>query len=210
MTSSPIIRILLVDDHAAVRSGLETFFAVQPTMELVGQASTTQQGLQLCAKLRPDIVLLDYWLPDMKGAQAIASLRQQSPHSKIVAISSSFTADQMQKIMAAGATATYAKTSPIAELLNLIPQIFQQQHHPPQPAPPAPIQLSQRERQVLNALAQGLDEATITEQLGLPAITLKFYKKRLLLKLNARSINDIVTYAHQQQLIPELGGLANG
>ena len=77
MTSSPIIRVMLVDDHTMVRRGLSTFLKVYDDLELVGEASSGQEAVQLCEKKQPDVVLMDMVMPDMDGASATRLIRQQ-------------------------------------------------------------------------------------------------------------------------------------
>ncbi len=201
--NSSHIRVVLVDDHPAVRSGLESLFAVQPALKLVGRAHDGNQGVKVCRELQPDIILLDYWLPDAEGIHLIAPLHRSSPRSKIIVISSYFSCEQEKKILAAGADATYTKTAPIRDLLTMILRLAHPQ--PPAPAPTAArtrkIRLSRRETAVLHALAQGYQEKEIMEALDISAITFRFYRRRLLLKLKAHNVKKLIELAQEYRLL---------
>src|SRR6478672_6244401 len=88
MSDLGAIRVLIVDDHAVVRSGLAAFLEVFDDLELVGQAAGGQEAIYLCAQLQPDVVLMDLMMPDMDGATATRLIRQQCPKVQIIALTS--------------------------------------------------------------------------------------------------------------------------
>src|SRR5439155_4576593 len=86
MSESGAIGVLIVDDHAVVRSGLEAFLQVHDDLELVGEAANGQQALHLCEQVQPDVVLMDLMMPGMDGATATRAIRQQFPHIQVIAL----------------------------------------------------------------------------------------------------------------------------
>src|SRR5690349_24812083 len=82
------IRVLIVDDHAVVRSGLAAFLSIFDDLELVGEAASGQQALRMCEQLRPDVVLMDLVMPGMDGASATRAIRQQCPRMQVIALTS--------------------------------------------------------------------------------------------------------------------------
>jgi NarL family two-component system response regulator LiaR len=88
MPSSPPIRVALVDDHAMVRRGLATFLMVFDDLELAGEAASGEDAIQLCAQVRPDVVLMDMVMPDMDGVTATRAIRQQYPEVQVIALTS--------------------------------------------------------------------------------------------------------------------------
>src|SRR6476620_863466 len=88
MSEAGAIRVLIVDDHAVVRSGLAAFLQVFDDLELVGEAANGQQALRLCEQVQPDVVLMDQVMPGMDGATATRAIRQQYPHIQVIALTS--------------------------------------------------------------------------------------------------------------------------
>ncbi|MFH2040235.1 MAG: response regulator transcription factor, partial [Chloroflexota bacterium] len=86
--SSACIRVMLVDDHLMVRRGLATFLKVYDDLELVGEASSGQEAVQLCGQYQPDVVLMDMVMPGMDGASATRLIRQQFPSTQVLALTS--------------------------------------------------------------------------------------------------------------------------
>src|ERR671924_677611 len=83
------IRVLIVDDHGVVRSGLAAFLKAFDDLELVGEAANGRDALHLCAQVRPDVVLMDLMMPEMDGAAAVRAIRQQYPRIQVIALTSS-------------------------------------------------------------------------------------------------------------------------
>lgn len=203
------IGILIVDNHAMVRSSLVTFINSFDDLECLGSAKNAQEAITAAAALTPDIILLDLRLPDMKGDEVIQKIRRQSPYSKIIVLSGYFEAAQVQSLIKAGVSAYFTKTSTSTELLNLIHAVYRDTSspstHPPSPAQhavrPSP-NLSKQEQNVLLALAQGLDDNTIAQQFSLSQISVNFYKKRLLLKFAVSRYEDVIIRARDRGIIP--------
>lgn len=105
MTQPRPIRVVIVDDHAEVRSGLEAVLMVQDDMLLVGQAGSGQEAIQVCSQTQPDVALMDLLMPDMNGVDVIRALRERCPNVSILVLSFTFPEDPMVKeVMQAGAS----------------------------------------------------------------------------------------------------------
>ena len=118
--SSKPIRVMLVDDHAMVRRGLATFLKVFDDLELAGEAENGQAAIQLCAKLQPDIVLMDMVMPDMNGATATRTIRQQFPNVQVIALTSFKEEELVKSALEAGAIGYLLKDVSADELVRAI------------------------------------------------------------------------------------------
>jgi len=102
MTNNKRIRVMLVDDHAVVRSGLGTFLMVSDDMELVGEASSGEQALLICQQTKPDVVLMDLALPGIDGATATRLIREKCPQIQVIALTSFKEQELVQGALQAG------------------------------------------------------------------------------------------------------------
>jgi len=120
MTETKLIRVMLVDDHAVVRSGLSTFLMTCDDMELVGEASSGEQALRLCPRVEPDVVLMDLVMPGMDGATATRKIREQCPDIQVIALTSFKEQELVQGALQAGAIGYLLKDVSADELANAI------------------------------------------------------------------------------------------
>src|SRR5262249_17085403 len=120
MIATQIIRLLIVDDHDMLRSGLALFIQTCPDFQLVGEASTGEEALGLCAQLQPDVVLMDVKMPGMDGITALRLLREQFPSIRSVALSTFADEDLVTSALSAGAIGYLLKNASIDTLANAI------------------------------------------------------------------------------------------
>lgn len=209
---APRIRVLIADDHEMVRSGLATFLRVAPDLELVGEASGGQEAVRLCDELKPDVVLMDLVMPDLDGAAAIRQIREQCPTVRVVALTSFPEEDLVRKALQAGALSYLLKNVGSAELVaairaahagrpTLAPEAAQVLIS--QSIRPARLghDLSPREREVLNLMAQGLSNRAIAERLFISASTVDFHVSNILAKLDVAGRTEAVALAVQYGLV---------
>src|SRR5512136_2888306 len=120
MPESSLIRVLLVDDHAVVRSGLGAVLLSYDDMILVGEASNGEEAIRLCEKLQPDVVLMDLMMPVMDGVTATASIRKQWPKINVIALTSFKEKEMVEGALKAGAMSYLLKNVSAAELATAI------------------------------------------------------------------------------------------
>lgn len=207
------IRILLADDHPIVREGLAAILGTQPDFEVVGQADDGTDAVDLQSVLRPDVVLLDLAMPGMDGLEALRLMRAQRPDLRALVFTASETDDRIVGAIQAGAQGYVLKGAAREELFNAVrvvarggsllsPAIASRlMERINGPQPPATEPLTEREHEVLQLLAQGLQNKEIAARLGIRERTAKFHVSTILGKLNAANRVEAVRTAVQQGLV---------
>lgn len=214
MSKDTPIRVMLVDDHAVVRTGLATFLMAYDDIELVGEAANGEQALLLCEQHRPDVVLMDLMMPGMDGVVATQKIRERCPEVHVLALTSFREGKLVQGALKAGAIGYLlkdVKAEALAEAVRaahagqstLAPEAAQVLiRATQQPATPAP-EFTKRERDVLELMIEGMGNAEIAEALVLSTATVKFHVSNVLSKLGARSRTEAVAVALQENLLEE-------
>jgi two-component system, NarL family, response regulator LiaR len=213
MTSSSRIRVLVVDDHTLVRRGLATFLKVFDDLELAGEAASGQAAIELCAQLKPDVVLMDMVMPDMDGATATRLIRKQSPLIQVLALTSFKEEILVQSALQAGAIGYLLKDVSADELAQAIraahagratfsPEAAQVLvHAASQPRRPG-SDLTERERVVLGLMVEGLNNTQIAGRLTVSPSTVKSHVSNILSKLGVSSRTEAVTLALRNRIVP--------
>jgi NarL family two-component system response regulator LiaR len=206
------VRVLLVDDHAVVRSGLTAFLLAFDDLELVGEASGGREALRVCAEVEPDVVLMDLKMPDMDGAAATRAIRERHPRVQVLVLTSFPEADLVQEALQAGAIGYLLKDASAGDLAaairaakagrpTLAPEaaqvLLQATRQPREPGD----DLTAREREVLRLLATGLSNPDIAARLVVSRSTVKFHISSILSKLGAKSRTEAVAFALQHRLL---------
>jgi NarL family two-component system response regulator LiaR len=212
MSDARAIRVMIVDDHALVRSGLEAFLLVQPDLELVAQAKNGQQAIARCAESQPDVVLMDLLMPGMSGIETICHIRQEFPQVQCIALTSFKDQELVQGALQAGAIGYLLKDVSSEELAQAIRSAYAGKPALAPEAAQALIQISiqgpavgadltDREREVLNLLVDGLSNPEIGERLVISRGTVKFHVSSILSKLGAAGRTEAVSVALQNHLV---------
>jgi two-component system, NarL family, response regulator LiaR len=214
MSEADLIRILIVDDHAMLRRGLRFFLKGFDDLKLVGEASSGREAIALCAKTEPDVVLMDMVMPDLDGAVATELIRQQNPHIQVIALTSFQEQDLIKKALQAGAIGYLLKNVSANDLARAIRAAHAGQATLAPEATEILIQatrhkaslpdygLTDRQKEVLTLLVQGLSNAEIAERLVISLSTVKFHMRGILNKLGVSSRTEAVALALQQSLVP--------
>jgi|HigsolmetaAR202D_1030399.scaffolds.fasta_scaffold00562_20 Response regulator containing a CheY-like receiver domain and an HTH DNA-binding domain len=212
--SDEIIRIVIADDHPVVRDGLAAILATQPDMEVVGEASNGHEVVALVAELKPDIVLLDLDMPELDGVATLYALREAQLHTRVLIFTAFNTDERIIAALEAGIQGYLLKGVPRAELFQAIrvihrggsllqpivaSKLLRRVTQTPQEAPVP--HLTAREKEVLAALARGLQNKEIAQLLQISERTVKFHISGMLSKLAVGNRTELVASAARLGLI---------
>jgi len=215
MTNSPSqpIRVMLVDDHTMVRRGLATFLLAFDDLQLAGEAESGEVAIRLCAEVLPDVILMDMVMPDMNGAAATRLIRQQFPQVQVIALTSFKEGDLVKNALEAGAIGYLLKDVSAEDLVDAIraahagratlsPEaaqaLVETANQPPAPG----LDLTEREREVLALMIEGLNNTQIAGKLTVSPSTIKSHVSNILSKLGVGSRTEAVSLALRSRLIP--------
>jgi NarL family two-component system response regulator LiaR len=206
------IRVLVVDDHIMVRLGLATFLKFFDDLEFVGEAENGSSGLKMCAQLVPDVILMDMVMPDMDGVTAIKAIHKQFPQVHIIALSSFKNEELVVNAMQAGAIGYLLKDISADDLadairsahsgkITLAPEANQAMIHAiTHPQPPDP-DLTERERDVLALMIEGLNNSQIAERLFVSPSTIKSHVSNILTKMGVTTRTEAVAQAVRKDVV---------
>lgn len=207
------IRVMLVDDHAVVRSGLGAFMLAYDDLELVGEASSGERAITLCQQTRPDVVVMDLMMPGMDGATATRRIRDKHPNTQVIALTSFKERELVEGALQAGAIGYLLKDVTADDLAGAIrsaaagkPTLAPEAQMILITGTRAPVDkpgfdLTEREREVLELVAQGLNNNQIADRLVVSLSTAKFHVSSILSKLNAASRAEAVSIALKNNLV---------
>jgi two-component system, NarL family, response regulator LiaR len=212
VTSDKRIRVMLVDDHTMVRRGLATFLKVFDDLELVGEAAGGEAAVQLCERIRPDVVLMDMVMPEMDGATATRVIRQRFPSVQVIALTSFTEEDLVQRAIQAGAIGYLIKDVSAEELAEAIraahagrgtlsPAALQVLIRTSGRSPAPGADLTSREREVLALMAEGLSNTEIAKKLIVSPSTIKSHVSNILSKLEVTSRTEAAALAIRLRLV---------
>jgi NarL family two-component system response regulator LiaR len=212
MTQSNPIKVLLVDDHMVVRSGLSTVLAVYDDMQLVGEAGDGEEALRLCERLQPDVVLMDLLMPKMDGVAATRVIRERWPQMRVIALTSFKEKEYVEGALKAGASGYLLKNVSAEELVNAIRRaaagqpslspeaaqvLIQKVNEPPPPGQ----DMTDREKEILALMVEGLSNNEIAERLIVSPSTVKFHVSNVLSKLGVTGRTEAVALAIKYKLV---------
>jgi NarL family two-component system response regulator LiaR len=214
MTTSPSkpIRVMLVDDHTMVRRGLATFLKVFDDLQLVGEAENGETAIQLCAEVLPDVILMDMVLPVMDGATATRAIRQQFPQVQVIVLTSFKEGELIKNALEAGAIGYLLKDVSADELVDAIraahagratlsPEAAQALVETTNQPRTHGLDLTEREREVLALMIEGLNNTQIAGRLTVSPSTIKSHVSNILAKLGVASRTEAVTLALRNRIV---------
>jgi DNA-binding NarL/FixJ family response regulator len=210
------IRVLIVDDHSVVRMGLKVFFDLQPDIEVVGEAADGSEGVAMARRLEPDVVLMDLLMPTMDGVTAIGRIKAEHPGIEIVTMTSFIEEEQVTAALEAGASGYVLKDAEAEEVAAAVRAAFAGEVH----LDPAVARLlaqrmrnkrtasddlaeplTERERDVLRLLGQGMSNKEIGATLFITERTARTYVSNILGKLGLASRTQAALYAVEHKMV---------
>lgn len=201
------IRILIADDHALLRVGLNMMLNTQPDMTVVGEVGNGRDAVARAEELRPDIVVMDLMMPKLDGAEATKQILETLPETKIIILTSYGTSADLVRAMSNGAVGAQMKGSPIDAILKAIRTVYsgskaiapEIQRFLTEDATPS--ELSKRQREVLLGVSQGHTSDHIAADLGISVSAVKQHIASACEKLGAASRAEAVTIALRKNLL---------
>ena len=208
------IRVLTVDDHEIFRGGIRFLLLAFDDIELVGEACSGEEALHLCEQVQPDVVLMDIMMPKMDGVEATRAIRQRFPDVQVLALTSYQDRGLVQRAMQAGAIGYLLKGVSMDRLGEAIRQAHARQPTLSAEAVESLVQaagtphgigqdLTEREREVLEVLADGLSNTEIAARLVISVSAVKYHISSILSKLGATNRTEAVILALQHHLLPK-------
>jgi NarL family two-component system response regulator LiaR len=209
---TPPIRVLVVDDHPVVRRGIKSLLAEEDGIEVVGEASNGLEALQQVEKLHPDVILMDLVMPEMGGVEAIQRITAAHPEARILVMTSFAADDKVFPSIKAGALGYLLKDSDPEDMLRMIRQVHRGELsiHPSiarkviqelnrsqeiSRGPMTPSPLTEREVEILQLLAQGVENKEIARRLSLRDATVRTHVSNILSKLQLANRVQATLYA---------------
>lgn len=215
MRTPDTIRVLIVDDHSMVRTGLATFIQIKPDLELVGEARDGQQALHMCERFQPDVVLMDLIMPNMDGITATRAISERWPQTQVIVLTSFQENQLVQDAVQAGAISYLLKDVSSDELATAIraayagrptlaPEAVQaliQAARSASEGPELGHDLTPREREVLSLIVEGLNNPQIGERLSISVTTVRSHVSNILSKLGVSNRAEAIALTVREKLV---------
>ncbi len=213
------ITILLADDHAVLRHGLRALMVAEPDMEVVGEAETGRQAVELARKLRPAVAIIDIAMPGLNGLEATRQITREVPGTKVIILSSYGEDEYVAQLTEAGATGYLLKQTASSDLLKGIRDVsrgnpvfspaiskrlleyYRTAFSHGKPVKPTGVHLTSREIEVLQLIAEGKANKEIAADLGISAKTADKHRQHLKEKLNIHDIAGLTRYAMTKGIV---------
>jgi two-component system, NarL family, response regulator NreC len=204
---------MLADDHTVVRQGFRMILSAQPDMEVVGEAGNGREAVDLAAKLRPDVIVMDVSMPELNGIEATRRLAETTPRTRVLALSMHKDTVYVREILRAGARGYLLKDSIDNDLLAAVRAVGKGEGYLSPGVSDAVLTdyrrhvsdpldlLTSREREVLQMIAEGKTNKEIAGALNLSVYTVEAHRGRVMEKLNVHSAGELVRFAVRNGLI---------
>lgn len=216
MAEAELITILIVDDHAIVREGIRAFLTIQLDCSVIGEAESGEAAVRVATELVPDVILMDLVMPGMDGVEATRQVKQVSPHSQVIALTSFHDDAHIFPALRAGALSYVLKDLPPEDLVEVVrkaargesvlhprvaARVVQELRGTRSAAPNPFVELSERELEVLRLIAGGLSNSEIAARLVISEKTIKGHLSNILSKLHLMDRTQAAVFAWKQGLI---------
>ena len=211
--SDRVIRVMLADDHTIVRQGLKLILSANPDLQVVGEAANGREAVELAAKVKPDIVLMDVAMPELNGIEATRRMVQENSRIRVLVLSMHKEPVYIREILRAGARGYILKDAIDTELVNAVRSVARGDGYISPAISGAllndyrqnvtdPIDLlSSREREVLQLIAEGKTNKEVATRLNLSVYTVDSHRGKIMEKLNLHSTGELVRFAMKHGLV---------
>jgi NarL family two-component system response regulator LiaR len=207
-----LVRVLITDDHPVVRKGLTAVLTAYDDLQLVGEVSSGEEAINFCEKTVPDVVLMDLVMPGMGGAEATRAIRKRWPQVAVIALTSFGEMALVEEALKAGAVSYLLKNISAEELAAAIrgaatgrsalsPEVARLMVRGIREPAGKKYDLSEREREILKLMVEGLSNLAIAERLVISQSTVKFHVSNILSKLGVNSRTEAATLALRHRLV---------
>lgn len=216
----PNITVLLVDDHNIVRQGIKALLLAEGDITILGESQSGREAVQMASQLRPQVVIMDLAMPLLNGAEATRQILKALPNARVVVLSSYGDDEHIQQAISAGAAAYLLKQTAASDLVKAIREVssgnayfspaiamrLREKTCSPveQPAtgvPPKEVELTSREMEVLQLIAEGFANKQIAGELGLSVKTVEKHRQSVMKKLDIHDIAGLVRHAVSKGII---------
>jgi DNA-binding NarL/FixJ family response regulator len=212
------LSILIADDHALIRRGMRTLLESQPNWQVCGEAQNGREALEEARRLKPDLAVLDITMPELNGLEAIARLRKEVPETRVLVLTMHDDKELIQAAVKAGAHGYLLKSDSERDLIVAVDRLAHHKGFFPQSASDTVRNdfrgahratssqrlrglLTNREREVLQLLAEGRSNKEVAGRLGISTRTAETHRAGIMRKLACRSIADLVRYAIRKRMV---------
>jgi len=211
------IRVVIVDDHAVVREGLRTYLDLSDEIEVIGEARNGREAVERARALKPDVMLMDLLMPEMDGIAATRGVKEVSPATNVIVLTSFTDDEHIMPALRAGATGYLLKDVSAADLVRAIEgankgqaqlhpevarRLMEQVSTPPRAEEPPGAALTPRELEVLRLIASGMSNKEIARELVLNERTVKGHVSNILSKLGLADRTQAALYAVREGIVP--------
>ena len=215
------IKVLIVDDHALVRDGINALLNNQSDIQVAGEAANGEEAISKADSVKPEIILMDIMMPDMNGIEAARVIREQHPDIKIIFLSMEVTEQFISEAISVGASGYLPKDSKRNILLEAIRKVkeggkyfsntiseivfekfYQKSVQGGKPEPVINNKISKRELEVIKLIAAGMGNKDIADKLFISVRTVDAHRNHILQKLNIHSTAELVKYAIKNNIVP--------
>jgi two-component system, NarL family, response regulator NreC len=212
------IRVLVADDHAIVREGLGIMLGNQPDMEVVGLATNGREAIRMVDQYQPDVAVMDISMPELNGIEAIQQMLPSHPRTKVIVLSIHETKPYVYRALRAGAKGYLIKETAGLEVVDAVREVYRGERYLSQriadlltdisfrslenSGETSPLeQLSPREREILQLVAEGKTSQEIAERLSISSKTVDTYRSRLMRKIGVEDMAGLIKFAIQHGVI---------
>jgi len=212
------LRILLADDHEVVRRGLRALLETRPGWEVVGEAATGREAVEMARRLKPEVAILDISMPELNGLDATGQILKEAPQTEVLVLTVHDSEQMVWGVLHSGARGYVLKSDAGRDLVAAVEALSRHksffsadisdvvlqgylQFQQPESSGPAPSRLTSREREVVQLLAEGRSNKEVASALGISVKTAETHRANVMQKLGLHSLPELVRYAVRNNIV---------